>query len=77
MKKVIAIVFLAGGFVACEQSPWSEEEKDAFMDECREQVDDKSYCNCYMEQVMAKYPQAEDSEEMSFEEAVELSKDCQ
>lgn len=70
----IAAVFL---LVSCEQSSWNEEEQEAFMDECLSEMEDKTYCECYMKKVMEQYPQAEEAEEMSFEEAYEFSKACQ
>ena len=75
MKKLVYIaIFLSA--VGCEQSPWSEDEKNSFMKDCMEETQEENYCRCYMNNVMEEYPQAEDSEGMSFEEAVEFSKEC-
>ncbi len=63
--------------MACEQDPWSEKEQNAFMKECRAETNKEDYCRCYMANVMDEYPQAEDSKKMSFEEAVEFSKECE
>jgi len=71
--------FVIGLFVvlcSCEQSAWNESEQNEFMKGCLEETDDESYCRCYMQNVMEKYPQAEDSKKMSFEEAYEFAKDC-
>lgn len=64
-------------FAACSQDPWSEEEKQEKFDECMEESDSKSYCDCYVGKLMEKYPLAENADKISFEEAVEIGKTCE
>ena len=63
-------------FMSCAESPWTDDEQNKFKSECMVEGGATSYCKCYMTQVMAKYPVYSDTDYMSFEEAVELSKNC-
>ena len=61
---------------SCSSGPWSEVEQDKFKDECKAEGGTKSYCSCFLENVMNKYPNVSDADKMEFEMAIELSKDC-
>ncbi|UKN02549.1 hypothetical protein K6119_03340 [Paracrocinitomix mangrovi] len=70
---LLLILFL----FSCNNDPWSSNEKDKFMTECKNEGAKGSYCACLLEKTMAKYPRYEESLDISFEEAVELSKECE
>jgi hypothetical protein len=70
---LLSFVFL---LVACSNDPWTKQEKSNFKSSCREEGGSKKYCNCLLENTMSKYPRYEESKNCSFEEMVELSKDC-
>lgn len=75
MKKIIYI----SAFIlttACSNSPWTKQEKKQFINACMNEGGSKSYCNCYMENVMSEYPIKEDANNMDFESKIEFSKDC-
>lgn len=74
--KYIIVIFIAVFFVSCSVDSWTKEEKINFVQSCREEGGSKSYCECYMENVMTDYPIAEDAEDIDFEIKIELSKDC-
>lgn len=76
------VYFLSGLIVgivlpACSSDTWSDEAQDRFISECGEEGGKRSYCTCYLEQVMAKYPNPADAEKMDFETAVELASECE
>jgi len=75
MKQLLVIATGVMCF-ACSNDPWNGEEKAAFMENCLENKT-SAYCNCYMEKAMSNYPRYEDYENMSFEEAVEISEQCE
>lgn len=62
--------------VGCTSDPWSDEEKSIFIHSCNDEGGSEDYCSCFMEKMMKEYPRYEESHNISFEEAVELSKDC-
>ena len=76
MKQLFYILFL-GVMCACSNSPWSKADKNQFMDGCMAEGGSKSYCKCYMENVMQQYPIKEDANNMDYETKIELSKDCE
>ncbi|MCB9223932.1 MAG: hypothetical protein R2780_07020 [Crocinitomicaceae bacterium] len=61
---------------SCGGDPWSNNEKSEFINGCIDEGGKRRYCDCFMKNTMEKYPRYEDSHDISFEEAVELSKDC-
>lgn len=67
---------LVFGVTSCTTGDWSKEEKDKLVDRCRNEGGSRSYCNCYLNAAIKAYPNPEDMEELSFEEAVELSIQC-
>ncbi|MCH2235983.1 MAG: hypothetical protein MK078_17215 [Crocinitomicaceae bacterium] len=77
MKKFLIISFIILGVTACSQDPWTKYEKDAFLDGCEEEKGGSYYCKCFMAKMMDKYPNYEDSHNISLEEAVELASECQ
>ena len=68
----MGLVFIS----SCRHDSWSDQEKDDFVDTCIDEGGTKKYCKCFLKKNMEKYPRYEDSNEISFEEAVELSKEC-
>jgi hypothetical protein len=62
---------------SCGGQVWTSEEQDQFLTECKEEGGSRSYCSCYLEKVMEKYPSAADSKKMDFETAVELASECE
>lgn len=76
MKQFIYI-FVLLSVLSCSHSPWSKEDKKAFLTDCITEGGSKSYCECYMENVMQQYPIKEDANTMDFETKIELSKDCE
>ncbi len=75
----IGTLTIAGAmsFSMCSDDPWTETEKDEFITDCMKDADDRSYCNCYLQEMMDSYPQAEDAKALSFEQAVEISEKCE
>lgn len=71
---ILIFVIVFGG---CSEDNWTKSEQDKFVDDCVKESGDKAYCECFMKKAMEKYPVVEDAEEMKFEEAVELSKECE
>ena len=61
---------------SCATDNWSKDDQDKFVDSCRLEEGAKSYCTCFMKATMEKYPIYEESLNIEFEEAVELSKKC-
>lgn len=61
---------------SCQEDSWSDEEKSIFVHHCQDEGGSEDYCECYMKKTMEEYPRYEESHNISFEEAVELSKDC-
>lgn len=75
MKKIVYISVLVL-ITACSNSPWTKQEKKQFINACVNEGGSKSYCKCYMENVMKEYPIKEDANSIDFETKIELSKDC-
>lgn len=61
---------------SCNSDSWSKKEKKKFLSECQEEGGSKIYCDCFMQRTMEQYPIYEETENMSFEEAIELSQGC-
>lgn len=76
MKKNLTII-LAVLLLSCSHNNWTNEEQNKFVHECREEGGTKSYCDCFMENVMDKYHIAEDANNIDFETKIELSKNCE
>jgi hypothetical protein len=74
--KYLIIVFIAVFFVSCSNDRWTKNEKFFFIQSCREEGGSKDYCDCYMKNIMANFPIAEDANDIDFEIKIELSKDC-
>ncbi|MBK6527760.1 MAG: hypothetical protein IPG07_20765 [Crocinitomicaceae bacterium] len=69
--------FLLFAFVSCSGDTWSADQKDTFLAECDAEGGSGSYCKCYLEKVMEKYPNHADSKNLDFESAVEMAKSCE
>ena len=61
----------------CSDGSWPEADQEKFKNECKAEGGSKSYCSCFLENVMNKYPNVSDVDKMEFEIAVELAKDCE
>lgn len=70
---ILCFVFM---FTGCAEENWSEQDQNEFVEACEEEGGKKSYCKCFMKNAMDRFPISDDADNMSFEEAVELSKDC-
>ena len=77
MKRLLIIAILCLGALSCSQDPWTKYEKEEFLDGCEAENGGSFYCKCFMEKMMDKYPNYEDSHNISLEEAVELASECQ
>ncbi|MBD3636484.1 MAG: hypothetical protein HUJ25_04010 [Crocinitomicaceae bacterium] len=77
MKYSLGIVLLVFVAFSCSDDPWTSEEKSDFLNSCEEEGGSPGYCDCFMKNTMEVYPRYEDAHGMSFEEAVELSENCQ
>ncbi|HIP36957.1 MAG TPA: hypothetical protein EYG85_08885 [Crocinitomix sp.] len=75
MKKISTIVVLITLF-SCSQSNWTKQEQTEFIEGCKKEGGTKSYCKCYMENVMKQYPIKEDANHLDYEIKIKLSKDC-
>ena len=62
---------------ACAEKEWSKSEKDKVYDQCRQEGGSRSYCNCYLNNVMEKFHDPDELEEVDFETAYELSLNCE
>jgi hypothetical protein len=76
MVKVITLILCLVLLVGCAKNPWSRQEQKQFLTGCLNEGGSKSYCNCYLQNVMDKYPIKEDADHIDFETKIELSKDC-
>ena len=79
MKFIPFFIFLCGlsGMSACSSGSWPDADQDKFREECAAEGGSRSYCNCYLEKMMEHFPNVSDAEQLDFETAVELSKDCE
>jgi hypothetical protein len=83
MKKLIAILFLCSAFCSCARK-WTDKDKSEFVSGClsrqvRELGQEKArtYCNCLLNKVVARYPDANDAKYIQYDSAiVKLSQDC-
>lgn len=62
---------------SCAEDTWTDDEQKTFSMQCQAEGGAKPYCKCFLENTMEKYPRYQESLDISFEEAVELSKDCE
>ena len=70
-NKFLIACFLVFSCFSCNSDPWSNDEKNIFIDECREEGGDKSYCHCYLEKTMEYSPIAEEADRIAFEVKIE------
>ena len=70
-------------FFSCKRK-WSEKDKSDFFSGCMSKTisnkdvkDPKLYCNCLLQKIVAKYPNANDAEYIRYDSAVvQLAKEC-
>jgi hypothetical protein len=82
MRIIVLSVFLFSLF-SCKRK-WTDKDKNDFYSGCmngavsnKEVTDPKSYCNCLLEKVVAKYPNANDAKYIRYDSSVRrLAKDC-
>ena len=60
--------------MSCSSKNWTDSEQTEFVDGCLSEGGTKSYCKCYMENVMNDFPIATDANEIDFEIKIELPK---
>ncbi len=78
MRILRIVVFFALVLLsACGSGPWPAEKQDEFLDGCAEEGGSSSYCRCYLDQVMERFPNPADAEKIDFETAVELASKCE
>ena len=77
ISSVYIIVLLSVVSFSCGESKWKKKDRDDLKKRCLVEGGSRSYCNCYLENAMAAYPNAQDVYDLSFEEAVELSLNCE
>lgn len=70
-------VLLTLTLLSCNSDPWTGKQKTAFLESCEEEGGTPGYCDCFLDGTMERYPKYEDALGMSFEEAVEISLDCE
>ncbi len=75
--KPLFYIFVLLSVLSCSHSPWSKQDKKAFITACIAEGGSKLYCECYMENVMQEFPIKEDANTIDFETKIELSKDCE
>jgi hypothetical protein len=63
-------------FASCSGGTWPAADQEKFRDECAAEGGSRSYCKCYLDNVMERYPNVSDAEKMDFETAVELANEC-
>jgi len=62
--------------VGCSAENWKKDDQDKLLKRCLAEGGTKSYCKCYLENAMEKYPDATAMDNLDFESAVDLSIDC-
>lgn len=77
-KKCISFSFVLIVFIlmGCGSQGWNSNDQNAIIKRCKAEGGSRKYCNCYLENAMKKYNSAEELDQISFEEAVELSLNC-
>jgi hypothetical protein len=76
MKYSIGLVLVCLAF-SCSEDPWSSKEKSNFLESCENEGGSPGYCDCFMDKTMDVYPRFEEALGISFEEAVEISEECE
>ena len=76
LGKIRELLIVSLIVISCKSGNWPDHEQKKFKEECKAEGGSKSYCSCFLENVMTKYPNVSDFDQMEFETAVELSKDC-
>ena len=79
MRKLLPLLLLIAVFTTSCREKWNESTKNQFYEGCTEEANHwaatheiaKTYCDCVLEKMMAKYPHQEDA----FEHLDSLAKD--
>lgn len=73
--KWIPVVFVL--FVSCQNGPWNKDERKEFLQNCIEEGGTSDYCDCFLEKISKTCPSFEELDNITYEERVEISSDCQ
>jgi hypothetical protein len=76
MRKVVILASLMILF-SCNNDSWNGEEKTAVKSKCIDAGGSSDYCDCYLQNAMNDYPEYEQMDQISFEEAVEIAIGCE
>ena len=83
MKKIIFFLLAFSGFYGCKRK-WTDKDKSEFVSGCLNKMikemgesKAKSYCNCLMDKIVKKYPNANDVKYIKYDSSVtHMAKDC-
>ncbi len=88
MKQVLTLFLAAALLTGCKggkkaSAGWPQKEKDAFTENCvngaKGTMGDekaKSYCDCVLGKMEAKYPDAAEAGKVDMNTMIEMAKDC-
>ncbi len=87
MKQLLIVLFAAALFTGCKgkkaSAGWPQKERDAFTENCVNGAkgtmgDDKakSYCDCVLGKMEAKYSNPADAGKVDMNTMIEMAKDC-
>lgn len=92
MKKYIVLfgmaIIVAGGMTSCKAlaksaaKRWAKKKRKEFLVKCNESnavkfiSDSEGFCDCALDVVMEKYPDAKDGLALSIVDVVKMTKDC-
>ena len=83
MKKIVFFLLAILGFFACKRK-WTNKDKSEFLSGClnkaikeMEESKAKPYCNCLLDKIVKKFPNANDVNYIKYDSSVALmAKDC-
>jgi hypothetical protein len=83
MRKIFLLLLACAGFCSCRRA-WTDRDKAEFVSGCingalREmgETKAKTYCNCMLDKVVRKYPNARDAAYIRYDSAIaRMGKDC-
>ncbi len=75
-KYIVLSIGIGCTVFSCSSAEWSKKDKDALKKRCLQEGGSRSYCKCYLKNAMKVYDNADEMKDISFEEAVELSLNC-
>lgn len=92
MKKYLAFlvvaIVVAGGMTSCKAlaksaaKRWAKKKRKEFLTKCNESnavkliSDSEGFCDCALDVVMEKYPEAEEGLALSIADVIKMTKDC-